>query len=515
MSDVFAIESLWLALGVLPVGVIIAELIAIPRPQGPVEAIRRALWALVPCGLVFAACIGVSARPLLSVIFTLVQAFAITAISNVKARVLREPLVYTDVALLGQVLIHPRLYIDYIGWGPVLAMMIVLPGATGFGFWLEAPIWPQSSIVDLVPSVVALGLVFYLAWTFIRAKSPAVLLAPVRALKLSTDIHTDLNRFGLFWTMLLYAVLSGDKRPASVRPPTSSSTAPCEDADRPHIIAIQCESFFDVRRLHPEINPALLPHFDACVAESEYYGRLKVPAWGANTIRTEFSFLTGIANDSLSVHRYNPFLHIAKTPIDSIAWQLKAKGYRTICVHPYQASFFERNVVYPSLGFDVFLDIDDFEGAATFGPYIADLEISAKIQDLLKATDQPLFIFAITMENHGKWEESRFEGIANIESELPRMSTLDDREFSIYLRHLANADAMIGELMSHAGMENDDERIVCLFGDHQPSFPDIFKKLELKDESTDYVIWTGSGGNSVEQDASVEELIGKLYRLSQ
>lgn len=512
MIDVSNISPLLLALIGLSIGTIAAELFATPRLRTPGEAIRRVLWASIPIGLVYAACIGVSARPILSLIFTLVLAFTITVISNVKARVLREPLVYTDIALLGQVFLYPRLYIDYIGWGPVLALIVALPGAIGFGFWLEAPLWAQSSFVDLWPGVLALGVVFYLAWTFIRAQSPRLLLLPTLALSASTDIRIDFSRFGLFWTLLLYAVLSGNKRPSSVQPPSDLATPPSSTL-QPHLIAIQCESFFDARRLHSEIDPALLQHFDACVAKSEVHGRLQVPAWGANTMRTEFSFLTGIASETLGVHRYNPFLHLAKSPVDSMAWKLKAQGYRTVCIHPYHATFFERHVVYPALGFDDFLHIDDFVDAPTFGPYITDLAISMKVKDLINATEQPLFIFAITMENHGQWEQDRFASSPEVEAELPQMATLHDRELSMYLRHLGNADAMVGDIMTHMSTKAAPPSVFCMFGDHQPSFPGLFGQLELEDECTDYVIWTGRDTASRRQDVSAEELMPTLLDL--
>ena len=72
------------------------------------------------------------------------------------------------------------------------------------------------------------------------------------------------------------------------------------------IIIVQCELFFDARRLSPAIPPELLAGFAACCASSAQFGRLIVPGWGANTMRAEFAVLTGIPESELGYDRFNP-----------------------------------------------------------------------------------------------------------------------------------------------------------------------------------------------------------------
>jgi phosphoglycerol transferase MdoB-like AlkP superfamily enzyme len=80
-----------------------------------------------------------------------------------------------------------------------------------------------------------------------------------------------------------------------------------------------------------------------------------------------------------------------------------SRGYRTVCVHPYAASFYSRDKVYPQLGFDEFIDLRAFAGAPKSGPYVSDLAVAERVCSLLSArlTSRPLFVFVITMENHG------------------------------------------------------------------------------------------------------------------
>lgn len=109
-------------------------------------------------------------------------------------------------------------------------------------------------------------------------------------------------------------------------------------------------------------------------------GQMTVPAWGANTIRTEFAFLSGIDAEHLGVHRFNSYRAIAAGwRVASLASYLKSLGYRTVCVHPYPVGFYQRDRVYPSLGFDAFLDIQAFDGVEHVGPYMDDAAVADKV----------------------------------------------------------------------------------------------------------------------------------------
>jgi hypothetical protein len=99
-------------------------------------------------------------------------------------------------------------------------------------------------------------------------------------------------------------------------------------------VLVQSESFFDVRRLYPGVRPALLSRFDALRRQALKHGLLLVSAWGANTIRTEFAVLSGIGDDALGVHRFNPYRRFARRDILTLPHHLRALGYETVCIHP-------------------------------------------------------------------------------------------------------------------------------------------------------------------------------------
>ena len=43
---------------------------------------------------------------------------------------------------------------------------------------------------------------------------------------------------------------------------------------------------------------------------------------------------------------------------ESLAYNLKSYGYKAYAIHDHEGSFYERNLVYPNLGFDVFDSVE-------------------------------------------------------------------------------------------------------------------------------------------------------------
>lgn len=260
-------------------------------------------------------------------------------------------------------------------------------------------------------------------------------------------------------------------------------------SDLPHLVAVQSESFFDPRLLFAGIRPEVLAEFDRLRADAVALGKLKVPAWRADTMRTEFAFLNGIGEDKLGVHRFNPYRAIAAgSDVPSLASYLKRLGYRTVCIHPYPASFYQRDRVFPGLGFDEFLDVRAFDDTMRFGPYIGDAAVADKVAALLREATGPLFVFVITMENHGPLHLKRVAP-ADVDAlySVPPPDGCDD--LTIYLRHLRNADQMIAKLLQ-ALDRCERPASLCWFGDHVPLMPSVYEPFGVPNGEVEYVIWS-------------------------
>ncbi len=181
--------------------------------------------------------------------------------------------------------------------------------------------------------------------------------------------------------MMVHVVIARDERPArrqAIGAPAIGAPAiireRSEAGDGP-IVLVQCELFFDARRLSPLIPRDLLSGFDACCAEAASFGRLQVPGWGANTMRAEFAALTGVAESTLGYDRFNPYYALARVPLESQVWRLRRAGYRTICLHPFDRRFFRRDLAMPALGFERFLCRETLGGSSA-PPYRSDPDLA-------------------------------------------------------------------------------------------------------------------------------------------
>ncbi len=434
--------------------------------------VHISLWTLLFC--IF---LALTQRPWFSTVLTIAIHLLIVLVSNAKYRALREPFVFADFEFFSDSLKHPRLFLPYFGIWRVVAGCVFFNTSLYLGLTLEPGI-PKTS---------GWGIFLVGLATMVAAAIVLLCAATPRQHPSRFDPAADIRAHGLLPTLWSYALAARTMHDLPGNFPYIAATGSRKSQALPNIVIVQSESFFDARRLHPEVHPALLQHFDSIRAASAQYGHLHVPAWGGNTARSEFSFLTGLRREALGVHRFNPHRTLSPRGIPSIASYLKGLGYRTVCIHPYPVQFYSRHEAYPSLGFDRFIDIELFHDAKRYGPYISDQAVSEKICALLGESDVPTLVFAITMENHGPLHLERVAAgdHERLYSSRPPQG-YDD--LTIYLRHLQNADLMIRDLRQHLA-QSKTESCLCWYGDHVPILSSIYDTKAFGDGRTDYFIW--------------------------
>jgi len=453
--------------------------------------IHIGLWLLL-----FAFELAVFRRPWFAAIIVLAFLLFVVQVSNAKFHSLREPFIFQDFEYFTDALKHPRLYIPFLGVGRALIV------AVGFGVALYAGLTLESSLVGRVPAAD-----FFLKVAILAALGLALLwLGARKKLTVTFEPETDLRELGLMASLWRYGEEEHDRHSVPSKYDFAESAQLAFGA-LPNLVVVQSESFFDARRLIAGIRTEVLREFDTIKASAVCQGQVKVSAWGANTVRTEFSFLSGLGAESLGVHRFNPYRKLARQGIPTLAGFLKRLGYRTVCVHPYLASFYARDKVFPLLGFDEFIDIRGFNNAEKSGPYVGDVAVAERVCALLEASStQPIFVFVITMENHGPLHlEKVLEGDVERLYSSPPPEGCDD--LTIYLRHLSNADHMAGMLRDQLDALPGSGWL-CWYGDHVPIMPKVYGAMCTPDGQTDYLIWKkgDNTGKGTRLDLKVEDL---------
>lgn len=190
-------------------------------------------------------------------------------------------------------------------------------------------------------------------------------------------------------------------------PDIASAKAP---AEQPNIMYMMDEAFFDPTRL-PGLefseDPLKFIHQEESATPA---GFLLSPEFGGNTANVEFEALTGLSmyflNDG-SIPYQQRIVKMSSLP--SIVSILKERGYQTLALHPFDETFYNRNRVYPVLGFDRFTSEKDLQEAERITPdgYISDKAAVLEAIRELKASDTPTFLHLVTMQNHFPFTKGR------------------------------------------------------------------------------------------------------------
>lgn len=236
----------------------------------------------------------------------------------------------------------------------------------------------------------------------------------------------------------------------------------------PNIIVIMNEAFSDLSILGDfETNEDYMPFVHSLMkegTENTISGNLNVSVLGGNTANTEFEFLTGntmafLPQGSVAYQQY------VRGEMPTLVSQLRDYGYKTVAMHPYNSTGWNRNTVYPSFGFSKSLFIKDWTNPERIRKYVSDKACYDKIIEQYeeKEENKPLFVFNVTMQNHSSYSEE----FDNFKPDITVAGT-NSKVLPNYLSLMKISDKAIEELI-HYFSEEDEDTMIVFFGDHQPT----------------------------------------------
>lgn len=267
---------------------------------------------------------------------------------------------------------------------------------------------------------------------------------------------------------------------------------------KPTVIAIMNETFSDLS-LYDGLRCGYTgPGRYNSLSDALARGSLSVSVTGGGTANTEFEFLTGTSLGFVGGGKY-PYTLYNFSDVDSLAKQLATQGYKTTAMHPNEPNNWNRKKVYQQLGFEQFLSIGDFDGAPRFHSGVTDRATYDKIVELLSTSDEPQFIFDVTMQNHGGYEPY---GIPpeQIPAYAPEGITDADllSQLNVYLSCIEASDRDLASFLDQLRTIGKPV-VVVFFGDHQPGFAGTLNDALFPDDDkvthgeralqTTYTIW--------------------------
>jgi phosphoglycerol transferase MdoB-like AlkP superfamily enzyme len=260
-----------------------------------------------------------------------------------------------------------------------------------------------------------------------------------------------------------------DKAASQISTGEPSQPYSIKAASLPNIIFVQSEAFSELA-----ISDALdfdgftdpLSNYKA-IKEESLHGYLVSPHMGGGTSDMEFDVLTGLNTRHFRSVPYT--FKMIGTPFTSIASVLKAQGYATVAAHPGAGWFYNRQNVYPLLGFDLFQDDSFYDVKDTKGLYITERQTIEKLLADFETRPQPQFQFCITIQNHGPYDgKYPIKGL-NFNTELD-MGGDGEMALANYFEGLKDSDEGLYRLVEHF-KKTDKPVLLVYYGDHLPSFP--------------------------------------------
>ncbi len=244
-----------------------------------------------------------------------------------------------------------------------------------------------------------------------------------------------------------------------------------EENKMPNIIVIMNEAFSDIE-VHGDIDTddvEIMPFINS-LTENTVKGWAYSSVKGGNTPNSEFEFLTGDTMAFLPAGSI-PYQQYLKGETPNFMSQLANLGYKTYGVHPYNASGWQRDTVYPMLGISESFFNKDFLYPKRIRSYISDESVYEMIKELTnknRSTGNPCAVFAVTMQNHGGYTDGHTYGNFTQDVEIYNIRSTSAGQVSTYLSLVRLSDKAFEGLVK--SYENDSTpTIVLMFGDHQPN----------------------------------------------
>ena len=224
------------------------------------------------------------------------------------------------------------------------------------------------------------------------------------------------------------------------------------------------------------------PFLNKMSKESIYFDNFYTQQSLGTSSDSEFSFSTSL----LPINNGTVFMTHADREYETIQKLLKEQGYYTISMHGNNGDFWNRNIMYKTLGYDRFFDKKDYIVDEEIGLGLSDKSFFKqsieKIKLLKEETNMPVMATLITLSNHFPFDDVEKYG------EFP-VDHLEDTAIGNYLKSYHYADMALESFVN--GMEEQgllDNAIIVLYGDHHAniSTEDYEKLFNYNKESNDY-----------------------------
>lgn len=292
---------------------------------------------------------------------------------------------------------------------------------------------------------------------------------------------------------------------------TNQGASTIKEEDRPNIVVILLESFFDVSEanfIETSEDPIPYVHY---LEQNFSTGHLTVPVVGAGTCNSEFEVLTGMSCRFFGPGEYPQKTILKKTDCESFAGDLRNLGYSSHVVHNNGGNFYSRAKVFNDMGFDHYTS-KEFMNILKTTPkgWATDDILVPNIMESMDTTAGQDFVFTVSVQGHGDYPtEPTLENpeikVTGVEDEGKRNA------WEYYVNEVHEMDKFVAQLIEAVEARNEPS-VVVFYGDHLPTLGLEAKDLKSKYlYNTNYVIWDNIGLQKKDGNIAAYQIMAEVF----
>ena len=225
-------------------------------------------------------------------------------------------------------------------------------------------------------------------------------------------------------------------------------------------------------------------------------GTMLAQLYGGGTANMEFEALTGQSLALFEPQMNTPYqMLVPEYPgfPSAVTW-FEQREHVPVAVHPYFTGMYKRAQVYDVFGFDRFVHDTTMQESSKIddSAFISDAAAFDEVRYQIDASEAPLFVNLVTMQNHVPVDGSYEDPID--------VTGVDDKDqaekIGQYARGVEHTDTALAEFLED--IKSSGERTVIVFyGDHQPGI--YGEEIEDAQDSdlalyeTPFFIWDSAG----------------------
>jgi phosphoglycerol transferase MdoB-like AlkP superfamily enzyme len=139
---------------------------------------------------------------------------------------------------------------------------------------------------------------------------------------------------------------------------------------------------------------------------------------------------------------------------------LREAGYHTVALHANWPNFWNRDRMYPAMGYERFFSIRDFDRTPAIGLGLSDARFVEQASERLAALPEPFYALLVTLSNHAPFVDP------NLPKTLP-LGSLAGTAVGDYLDSVRFTDAALGALVNQLRASGVlDRSVLVVYGDH-------------------------------------------------